>query len=477
MSDSASFAAGEHDLQTLRDILLAQDRAQLLALQRELAALRAQSQNPDALVDRLEPLIAEILAERAREHPEEIAEAIRPALVIGLKKQIAEERETIIAVLTPIIGRTIQRAIADAMQALARNIDARMQRLTDVGRLWRRLQARVRGVDSATLMLREALPWQPRHAFLIQQETGLVMAQAHARDELPDADLIAALLTAIRDFAQESFGKKEGESVHTIEMGDQIILLEEGRDAYLALVGEGIPPANAHVLMQDVLAALKVHHAPAIRRFQGEESAQQKLAPHLQPLLEADVPETPARKPVLGIVIVGLLGLAMLLGCGWLGYWASPRLLARVAPTAVIYVAGPPQSPTPTPTPLSPTPTTIPPPTSTVMPSATPTSTVTPSPTSTMTPSPTPTSTVTPSPTPTFSPTPTATPVLGRMTGHVYVRSAPDVELPVSSQVVLRGSEVRVLDQQPPWVHIVYPASGPPQIDGWVPARWVAISP
>ena len=115
-------------LETLRSILLLQDRDRLEAFQHELEALRSQTEDAEHMVSVIQPLLTEALAARARTNPEEFAEAIRPSVALSLRRQVEEDRESLIAVFTPIIGRTIQRAIAEAMEALARQVDARMQR-------------------------------------------------------------------------------------------------------------------------------------------------------------------------------------------------------------------------------------------------------------------------------------------------------------------------------------------------------------
>ena len=211
----------------------------------ELEALHNQSGDAGHFLALIEPLLTGVLAEQARTHPRELAEAIRPAIVLGLQQQLQEERESIIAVLTPIIGRTVQQPIAEALEALARQIDARMQKVVNVGTLWRRLQNRWRGVDESVALMRESLPWQPRHAFFIHNDTGLVMAQRDAGDAIQDPDLVAALLTAIRSFARESFHGDQEDSLQEIQYGDSLILLEEGQHGYLALVGQGIPPPTS----------------------------------------------------------------------------------------------------------------------------------------------------------------------------------------------------------------------------------------
>jgi len=439
-------------LETLREILLTQDRAHLQALQRELATLHARSESPEHLTTMLDPLISEILAERTRTHPDEVAAAIRPALVAGFKQQLEKERDVLIGLLTPIIGQTVQRAIAEAIESLARRVDARMERMLDFRSVWWRWQARLRGVDDAELVLREALPWHPEHVFLIHNQTGLVIAQATSGHVLEDSDLIAAVLTAIRDFSRESFEGEPGDTLHHIQFGERQILLEEGREAYIALVGEGVPPAGAHQQLREVLAAIHGTHGALVRDFKGDPGAGETLEPLLLPLLQSDETLAPAKPPVLGLIALLLALFLTCSACGWLGYSASPRVLAKLAPTAVLYVT----QPTPVGTPA-------------VVPGPAPLLSPTPSFTPTSMPTATPTATPTTRPGPTLTPTPR----LGVMIGNVYVRALPDPAAPTTGDVASLGHTVRILERREPWVHIAFPATGDPELVGWIPARWV----
>jgi hypothetical protein len=67
--------------------------------------------------------------------------------------------------------------------------------------------------------------------------------------------------------------------------------------------------------------------------------------------------------------------------------------------------------------------------------------------------------------------------MLGLMLGHVYLRTTPDPAAPLSPQVMLRGTTVRILERRDPWVRVAYPATGAPEREGWIPLRWVQLQP
>ena len=96
-----------------------------------------------------------------------------------------------------------------------------------------------------------------------------------------------------------------------------------------------------------------------------------------------------------------------------------------------------------------------------------------------LTPSATPTSSpsATPSPTltPTFTATPTSTPapVVGLMTGHVWVRQAPAPNAPLIGLILERGQPVELRALFGDWIQVRWAPEPDTQVIGWVPVRWV----
>ena len=56
-------------------------------------------------------------------------------------------------------------------------------------------------------------------------------------ERLPDRDLVSGMLTAIRDFASDAFGRASEGQLDTIEYGGAI-LIEAAQHIYLAVVGK-----------------------------------------------------------------------------------------------------------------------------------------------------------------------------------------------------------------------------------------------
>ena len=100
--------------------------------------------------------------------------AITPVLGDVIRQKIRDNRDEMIEALYPIIGQLIGRGVAEAIRDLARTIDTRMRRSFDPQMILRRLRARMAGVSESTLALRDALPFSVTELFLIHRESGSV---------------------------------------------------------------------------------------------------------------------------------------------------------------------------------------------------------------------------------------------------------------------------------------------------------------
>lgn len=448
-----------------RSILLAEERERLdrllaeitalrqaeLAYQERLVALQTQvnqlCQQIDSprLAARIGTLLSDLIAQQIRARRDEMAEALGPVMGEAIRVQIRDSRQEMIEALYPIIGSTVQRALAEFSRELQRNIDARLKMTLGPSGWLRRLWARWRGVASAELTLRDALPFRLHQIFLIQRASGLLLASYQVGETpITDTDLVSGMLTAIRDFVRDSFEPNGDKELDEVQYGDQRIIVQTGRAAYLAVVLTGIEPSGFRARLHDFIAELHTRYESALRNYTGDPTTlpplDLKLA-HLAKHLESyrtDTPPKPMgramRLALGGTVLLSLVMLGLL--CFYIRFTIALLPLAFPAPT-------PTETMTLTPTPL-------------------PTSTPLPTLTATFTP------TLSPSPTPTLAFIPATT------LGNVWVRSAPNIDAaPIA--VLYQASSVNVLYASGGWLRIEWRSDRGVQ-QGWVSAQWVSLS-
>ncbi len=453
--------AVQQDEGAQRDQALQALHARLAELTAEIEALRAELRSPEAVQQRIAPVLDEAVSDQIRQNRDTFAEVIAPLIGPAIRAQIRHAKEDIINALYPVIGQTIGKAVSEAVRELARNIDARLRRGLDVRTRLRQVWARLRGVSETEFLLREALPFQVQRVFLIHRQTGLLLTHL-ARDAAQDvdSDVIGGMLTAIRDFVRDAFGRGSGE-LEEIQHGDTRILLEAGPLAYLAVALEGVEPPGYGQRMRQVVNQINTDLEPALRDFDGDMSRLPDLHPWLEPLFQTAAAEAAApplsRGQKLAFSLGALLTLLWLAGMGLLCVMTVrlwPVAFPAATPTATL-TATPAATFTPSPTPS---------PTWTLTPTATPTATMTPSPTPTNTPLPT--ATATPSPTP--------APPTAVLLGTLRVHSEPGLDTPVLTWLPV-GEVVWVEAVQGDWALVRWPVDGAAQVRGWVSLAWLQI--
>jgi hypothetical protein len=439
-------------LDALRDILFSRYRQQIDELRAEVDDLERQVTDREALVNTISPLLGDLI-----------------------RRKVRDAREEMIDALYPIIGQVVMRAVGEAIRDLVRTTDARMRSAFSPHALWRRLRARLSGVTGGEMALREALPFAVEDMLLIHREAGLLLWHVPGeQDALPDSDLISGMLTAIRDFVGDAFGQEQEGDLDAIQYGDQRILIETSRYAYLAVVVDGIEPAGFRAAIRDQVIAISHQYEGVLRDYEGDPSPLAPAEAQLRTLLRAPEPELLTLSAVQRWMVAGAMAVLLVCFAGacLAGRWAWRA--AFVTPTPVVVVLAPTQEPLPS---LTATWTATALPTATAPPTVKATSTATPTPTPTLTPTATstlapPTLTLAPA-TPTLSPTPTPSFVGAVMTGSVYVRQGPGLEYGLLGLVLERGRSVDILAAQGNWARVRWAPQDGAQIVGWVPMTWV----
>ena len=134
---------------------------------------------------------------------------ITPVIGDAIRHRVRDNREEIIEALYPVIGQLVMRAVSEAMRDLARTIDAQRRAFTFEA-IKQRWLDRFSGISEVDSVLREVLPFEVAEIFLIHRDSGLLLWY-HSRNltEGFELDMVSGMLTAIRDFVKESFGRGE----------------------------------------------------------------------------------------------------------------------------------------------------------------------------------------------------------------------------------------------------------------------------
>jgi OOP family OmpA-OmpF porin len=206
----------------------------------------------------------------------------------ALLVSVRQNPRVLVDALFPIILPAIRRAVAGMLRGLVQSLNQVVeQSLTVRGLRWR-WEAWRTGRPVGEIALRDSLVYRVEQALLIHAENGILLQSAGGETAL-DADLMSALLTAIRDFGRESFGEGgEGDFPELPAGGGRQVLVEQGPHAVLAVIVRGTPAAKLREAMQDSLGEIQRWYARQLIGFNGDTSAFEGCKTYLEQCLESE---------------------------------------------------------------------------------------------------------------------------------------------------------------------------------------------
>jgi outer membrane protein OmpA-like peptidoglycan-associated protein len=277
----------------------------------EFAALRRLLLGPEQT--RLDEIATELkdrsltAAEMAEQLPEaivlrnrmdsQVGLALAPTIETALRESVRRDPDDIAAAIFPVLGPAIRKAIAETMSALVRSINRAMDYAFTIRGIRWRIESWRTGVPYAQVVIRHALVYRVEQAYLIHEESGLLLS--HATEPglvVPDAGIISGMLTAIQDFVHDAFRPGEGATLRTFTVGEQTVQVETGPLAILALVIRGEAPMSVLRRQQHALETIHQQYANALAEFTGETRPFDSARPLLDDCLETVVDTGPERR-------------------------------------------------------------------------------------------------------------------------------------------------------------------------------------
>ena len=129
--------------------------------------------------------------------------------------------------------------------------------------------------------------------------------------------MVSAMLTAIRDFAQDSFRTADHDSLEAFEVGELSVWIEQGPEAVIAAVIRGNAPKDFRRTLQDAVERVQLQFGEPLAAFDGDAQAFDGGAadPRGVPALRVSSRRSSSRSRLLPILATVVLLIA-------LGAWA-----------------------------------------------------------------------------------------------------------------------------------------------------------
>ncbi|MDR1041783.1 MAG: hypothetical protein LBR80_16790 [Deltaproteobacteria bacterium] len=280
----------ETELGQLRSLLLEREI-------RQIDRLEGTVHDSQALAQAISRVITEAILLRSK-RDDKLLTVLGPTVETIVTSSVRRSPETIANQIFPVIGPAIRRFISDTFMSMLQSLNSTLEMsLSLKGLKWRLEAWRVHKPFSEIVMLHTLL-YHVEEIYLIHAESGLILDHIiYEGGESRDAELVAAMFTAIRDFIRDSFSVGQKEQLDNLRFGERTIFLQRTEMVFMAAVVRGNPPAALGRDLQDALELMAVNSAEDLERFKGDPAPFRKNRSFFQPFLEARYEDKPRKLP------------------------------------------------------------------------------------------------------------------------------------------------------------------------------------
>ena len=314
------------DLAALRHLIVGPERQQLVQIQSRL-------DNPSERAD----AIAEVLPQVLLEHADDprFARALTPPLEKAITTSVQRNPQPLSDALFPVMGPAIRKAVAAALAGMVESLNRTLDHAFSFRSIQWRLEALRSRKSFGEIVLLKTLLFRVEQVFFIDKKTGLLLQHVWADAvETRDADMVAGMLTAIKDFAQDSFRVSAGDSLESVKVGDLNVWIEPGPRAVVAAVIRGTAPSDFRRTLQEAVETLHLQFGDELEKFSGDTAVFGDAKGSLEGCLRSEF-RAEEKKPrtraawIAGGLALGLLAVGVFFyvrdGNRWRSYVAALR--------------------------------------------------------------------------------------------------------------------------------------------------------
>ncbi len=253
----------------------------------ELRDLHERLDNKEQRAHEIAAVLPEALS-LSRDRSAELTRALQPAVEGSVRESIEKRPDVFIDALHPIIGPIVRRSIAESLRTLLQSLNQTLEQSFSWQGLKWRFEALRTGRSFGEIVMLRSLVYRVEQIFLIHRKTSLsllhVTADAAATQ---DSGMVAGMLSAIQDFARDSFKTGSDEGLEEFRVGDLQVWIAPGAHAYLAAVIRGNPPRELRASLENAIESVHILRGSALEKFEGDAAEFESLRPELEVCLRA----------------------------------------------------------------------------------------------------------------------------------------------------------------------------------------------
>src|SRR5580698_1534344 len=302
-----------HAYEELRHLIVAPETEGLAAVEERLDNLEKRTCD-------VSEVVAEAIEMRRATGDQALADALAPTIQETLRESVRRDPHVLADALFPVMGPAIRKSITETLRGMLESFNEALEHSLS----WRGIQWRIEsfrtGKSFAEIVMMHSLLYRVEQVFLIHRETGLVLNHVVAPSApAQDADMVAGLLSAIQQFARDSFQPGTTENLGNMTFDELQIRVVSGPNAVIAAAIRGHAPESYNLAMNETLEEIQRHYSSALAHFTGDPGPFRAAEAQIGRLLETQYREKPPemRRP-RAAMIAGAIAVLLLLG--WAGY-------------------------------------------------------------------------------------------------------------------------------------------------------------
>jgi len=311
--------------------------------QRSLEAIRARLDDKEGRAEDLAEVLPRVLLQHAQDP--HFTTALTPPIEKAITTSVQRNPKPLADALFPVMGPAIRKAVAAGLAGMVESLNRTLEHAVSRRSLQWRIEAMRTGKSFGEIILLKTLLYRVEQVFLIDRKSGLLLAHVWSESaDVQDADMVSGMLTAIKDFVQDSFRVAKTDSLEALKVGELSVWIEPGPHAIVAAVIRGSAPSELRGRLQEAVESIHLQFGEALEAFSGDAApfadAKNTLETCLHSEYRADERKPRTRSTWIVVAIV-VLALVVWGGVRWrdANRWSGYLSALRAEPGVVIVSA------------------------------------------------------------------------------------------------------------------------------------------
>lgn len=214
----------------------------------------------------------------------------------SLRKSIHTEPHLYIQALMPGLLPAMRRMTATLFNEVVESVERILEKSFSIESMGWRITALRTGKSYAEIALLHSLVYRVEQVFLIQYETGLLLAKRASPNAYAlEAEATSGMVTALLDFMRDAFRAKSVTASGTLRYNEYTVWIERGETMIVAAFFKGMAPFELREILRKTLLYCEQHFSKLLSDSTRSPELEREASEALQPCLISAFKEKEAK--------------------------------------------------------------------------------------------------------------------------------------------------------------------------------------